>query len=55
MTDAPIENKGDNLENLISQSLEQANNWGIEILDKKKRKLSLNIFNHSPKIQHPYS
>ena len=26
MTDAPIENKDDNLENLISQSLEQANN-----------------------------
>ena len=26
MTDVPIENKGDNLENLISQSLEQANN-----------------------------
>ena len=26
MTDAPIENKDDNLENLISQSLEQTNN-----------------------------
>ena len=26
MTDTPIENKDDNLENLISQSLEQANN-----------------------------
>ena len=48
MTDAPIENKGDNLENLISQSLEQANNEADNSsTDKKENILTPHLISES--------
>ena len=48
MTDAPIENKGDNLENLISQSLEQANNEpDNSSTDKKENILTPHLISES--------